>query len=420
MVKTVLFVTYGGGHARMVAPVVRALQSCKDIRTEILALTVGGAIMKSEGLPYKGYKDFITPDDKAALEWGRKLAAVHHSPDSGMEEAESIAYLGLSYQDLVTRHGEAEAAKLWKEKGRHAFLQLTVLERIIDQVKPDMVVTTNSPKSEQAAVAVARSRGIPTLSMVDLFGVHHFHALDADYITVMSQRVIENMEEEGVTRPRDAYLITGNPAFDQAFDYRGPVDHAWRKQHFPSLPEGAKALLWIDMPAYWNLAKRELYVRSEEEIILDLDTLAHATKINNGSMLIRPHPSQPRALYDAWMKRTGHSHVVFAGGLPLYPLLKAVDVVSTYTSTVSSEALLMQRRVVQLKYLPGKSDLPLGQWGVAWQAEKPGEVADCVRKAFENDEEAVQMQARAARIYPQEKAAPKIAAHIRRIVGAHG
>jgi hypothetical protein len=99
--KKVLFVTYGGGHARMVTPVVRALSQYPHIRSESLALTTGGPIFKSEGLPYKGYKDFITPQDKEALAFGQKLAAIHHQPDSGMEMEESVAYLGLSYWDLA-------------------------------------------------------------------------------------------------------------------------------------------------------------------------------------------------------------------------------------------------------------------------------------------------------------------------------
>ena len=327
MTKTVLFVTYGGGHARMLIPIIQALTNDPDIRIETLALTTGGPIFKSENLPYKGFKDFLDPaKDKEALAWGKKLAAIHHSPDSGMEEAESIAYLGLSYWDLALRYGEGEAAKLWAEKGRHAFLPLTVLERVIDSVKPDIVVTTNSPKSEQAAIEVANKKNILTLSTVDLFGIHHFHPLEAKYMTVICQQTIDNMRNEGVSKPDNAFIIAGNPAFDRAFDYRGPTDYAYRKTHFPSLPPDKPILLWIDMPAYWNLIERRLHTRSSAEVIRDLDTLADATAKNCGSMLIRPHPSQPRAIYDEWMKKYKYPHVAYAGGTPLYPLLKAVDV----------------------------------------------------------------------------------------------
>jgi len=416
MAKTVLFVTYGGGHARMVTPVIHALAAHKDICVESLALTTGGPIFASEGIPYKGYKDFLGPTDTQALAWGKKLAASTHRPESGIAEDEAIAYLGLSYQDLVLRHGENEAAALWESKGRHAFLQLTVMERVMKKLKPDIVVTTNSPKSEQAAIEAANALGIPTLSMVDLFGIRHFHPLESKYIAVLCEHTITNMQAEGVHKSREDFIVTGNPAFDHAFDYRGPIDYGFRRQHFPTMPEKSPTLLWIDMPAYWNLAKRELHVRSDAEIIADLNSLSHAAHINGGCLLIRPHPSQPRAIYDTWMQKHAFPHVFYAGAVPLYPLLKAVDVVATYTSTVSVEALLMQRRVIQLKYQPGKSDMPLGEWHIAWEAESPADLPKLIGSAFHDDAEWQRMQTRINAILPQDKAGPKVASSIERIL----
>lgn len=414
MTKTVLFVTYGGGHARMVIPVIRALERDADIRIETLVLTTGGPIFASENLPYRSFKDFITEADSEALAWGKTLAAQFHSPESGIEEAESVAYLGLSYWDLVLRHGEAAAAKLWADKGRHAFLPLSVLERVIERIRPDMVVTTNSPKAEQAAIEVANRRGIHTLSMIDLFGIHHFHAVEAETITVLCQHTIANMRQEGVNKPDDAFLVTGNPAFDRACEYQGSIDYSYRKTYFPQLPADKPILLWIDMPAYWK--ERVLHIRSDEEIIRDLESLSQAAKLNGGSMLVRPHPSQQRGIYDEWLKSQSPESVAYAGGVPLYPLLKAVDVVATYTSTVSVEALLMRRKVIQLKYQPGRSDMPLGEWQVAWQAQDPAELPVLVRAAFYDEEEWQRMQQRMASLFPQGRAADVIAGHIRRIL----
>ena len=56
MVKKVLFVTYGGGHARMCIPVIKQLEADSDIKCEIMALTQGGPIMQSEGYDYLSFK----------------------------------------------------------------------------------------------------------------------------------------------------------------------------------------------------------------------------------------------------------------------------------------------------------------------------------------------------------------------------
>ncbi|NBO18164.1 MAG: hypothetical protein EBV03_02870 [Proteobacteria bacterium] len=414
MPKTVLFVVYGGGHARMVVPVIRALSP--DIHCISLALTMAGPIFTHEKLPYLGYKDFVRPGDEQALAWGKELAQQFHAEASGIELAESEAYLGLCYADLVARHGEAEAARMLKEQGRHAFLPLTVLERVLDTVKPDMVVTTNSPRSERAAVAVAKARGITTLSMVDLFGIMHFHPLESDYITVLTEQVMDNLALEGVHKPRSAYLVTGNPAFDVAFDYRGPVDYAWRKEHFPAIPDAAKTLLWIDMPAYWELEPQHFHVRNDEEILRDLEDMAEACRANDACLLVRPHPSQPREIYHEWMQRTNYPHVFFAASVPLYPLLRATHAVATYTSTVSVEALLMQRPVIQLRYHPGRSDMPLGEWGLALTARSRAELPARLREALTEDEAAKGRMTRVAQLLPQEKAGPKVARCIEAIL----
>ena len=105
MKKKVLFVTYGGGHAAMIVPVIRSLEKYTDIEIESLALTTGGAYFKRHGLPYKGYKDLITPEDTQALEYGEKLSAIHHNPESGIDEVYELEDTGpkSSKNTLITK-----------------------------------------------------------------------------------------------------------------------------------------------------------------------------------------------------------------------------------------------------------------------------------------------------------------------------
>jgi hypothetical protein len=418
-IKTVLFVTYGGGHAQMVIPVMHELEGRSDIRMEALALTTAGPLFERERLPHRGFKDFITAHDKDAINWGNKLAETHHNPDSGIEEAESIAYLGLSYWDLVTRFGEAEAAQLWHTKDRHAFLPLTVMERVIGQLKPDMVVTTNSPRSERAALDVAQALGIDTLCMVDLFGYTQFYVLKADYFTVLNERVIDNLLASGVKADRTRFLVTGNPAFDSICNHCGPVDHRWRQTQFPDLPPDAPCVLWIDMPAYFCPQPPNLWVRSEKDILFDLENLACAAAENRCALLVRPHPSQGSSFHKAWVERAP-KHVFFAGDVPLYPLLNAMDVVVAYSSTVTVQALFMRRRVIQLRYKSGDGGMPLAEWGMAWQVKKPEELSQRLHEALHDEQGWREKQVHINGIVPQRRAAPQIASHIRRILRVSG
>jgi len=321
MLKKVLFVTYGGGHARMCIPVIKQLEAESDIKCEIIALTQGGPIMQSEGYNYLGFKDFLRDEDNDARAIGEKLAKQFHNPESGISYKETVAYLGLSYWDMVQRVGEEEAEKQWQKLGRQAFNPLLVFERVMEELKPNMVVVTNSPRGERAAVEVANKHSITTLCMVDQFGINPLHTISAQHIAVLCEHTIENLQAQGVERPREVFHITGNPAFDNIYDFRGDIDLAFRKQHFPSIPVEKKTVLWAEMHAYFN-DNKELYIRTDNEIINVLDGLAEAAKKSDMHLLIRPHPSQPRGLYHNWIKNRNQSFIHYAGEIPLHPYLK--------------------------------------------------------------------------------------------------
>ena len=405
--KKILFVSYGGGHAAIVERVLEALAPY-GYATEIMALTIGGPHFKLRNIPYFGFKDFLGSEDVQALEWGKKLAAQTHRPESGIEEDEAIAYLGLSYWDMVLREGEEVAARHWATKQRNAFLPISVLERVLDRVRPDLVVTTNSPRAEYAAQIVANRRDIPTLCIYDLFGRSHFHRIESDVMAVISPLVIENLRQHTGVRDGQRYIVTGNPAFDPAVEYRGPVNPAWRKEHFPTIPEDAKIVLGIDQPAWCDDADRTWHYRDAVEVMAHLDRQATAAANAGGYLLLRPHPSQDRAPFFAWMEKHRHPHVHMAADMPLYPLLNACDAVMLFESTVACEALLVGRPVIQLDIPLAFHSVLVGKWGLAHWLQSPDELDEAVRRCFAEGIPA-DMQARIHNFFPQGKAAPKIA-----------
>ena len=409
--------TYGGGHAPMIIPIVRELRNDPSISVECIALTTAGPRFSREGLPYRGFKDFISADDQDALACGLNLVREHHSADSGIDTQEAVAYLGLSYQDLVTRLGPETAATEWQDKGRHAFLPLTVIARIFDKVQPDVVIATNSPRAERAALMVANQRGIPTVALTDLFGIGQFYPIEAQHICVFSEIAIEHMLREGVTVPRGAFRVLGNPAFDAALDLRGPIDSERRANLLPGVPATSKALLWVDMPAYWNLDKGFLHVRSDADVVRDLDDLLAATQACDSWLLVRPHPSQHAEVHQTWVRQRGvGARVMFVGDLPLYPLLNSVNAVATYTSTVGVEALLMNRPVLQLKFHEGRSDMPLGELGLAWEVNDRADLPKQLSAVLTDGEAWKAKRERIKRILPEVRAAPRIADLIRETI----
>ena len=169
--QTILFVTYGGGHVKMVIPIIKELQNKHhEYNIEVLGLPSSLNVLRSSNIKCFGFDKYIDYlKDKDAIEWGNELAANNHSKNLGILLHESVAYLGLCYKDLVVRLGKKNAKKEFQKKGRNAFFPLTVMKRIIDDISPNLVITTNSPRSEAAAIEIANSYSIETLAMTDLF-----------------------------------------------------------------------------------------------------------------------------------------------------------------------------------------------------------------------------------------------------------
>ena len=76
----------------------------------------------SSGLPYFSFSDLPRSGHEDVHREGARMAAAF-SPDSPIPEAETYAYMGINFMDLVKQYGRDEAERLYKEKGRQAFFR---------------------------------------------------------------------------------------------------------------------------------------------------------------------------------------------------------------------------------------------------------------------------------------------------------
>ena len=202
----------------MMLPLIRALE--KSARITVLGLTTAGAVLRKENIPYLGFKDFLKlPGDQRAIDIGKKL--LPQNTHTAVAEDESIAYLGMSYVDLELVHGKELAAKEFEKSGRRGFLPLATLGRILDRIQPDLLIATNSPRAERAAIVSARRRGIPAICLVDLFARDFTREWVttpgyANRICVLSEEVKNDLVQSGAKSSEIA--VTGNPAFDRLAD----------------------------------------------------------------------------------------------------------------------------------------------------------------------------------------------------------
>lgn len=410
--KTILFVTYGGGHAQMVWPVVHALKQSSrfrhnKVRIRTLALPAARDILVRHGVEVVSFADYIDEQQDAdALAWGAELAKVHHSPSSGIDLAESIAYLGLSYKDLVLRLGVDEAESSLARQGRRAFFPLTVMSRVFDEVNPDFVVTTNSPRSEAAAIATANLRGIDNLIMTDLFTGLGGYLLEGRNISYLNPVARDMFVEDGlVDESRSVAHFTGNPAFDRLLELPRDPEPGWLSRNFPTASP-AEIVLHADAPGYQDPADKSSHVRSDSEILTELDAVWRAAIDNNAVYLVRPHPSQPPELYRDWID--GRQNAFLAADNDLHDLLRNISLLVVRTSTVGLEAVYMGKRVLQLDS-DFHSDLPLASMGVAWGVNSFAELGSVVGEALADNDRFARICSRRDEVLPLTPAAQKIA-----------
>jgi len=363
--KTALFVTYGGGHGAMVAAVVKSLLA-RDLEVRVLALTTARATFEREGIPFLGFKDFLEDSDQPALRLGQGLAATMHSAHTGIPAEESIAYLGLSYADLITRLGEAPAAELLEKEGRKAFLPLGVMKRVFDRLRPDVLVTTNSPRAEQAARLVAAERGIPIVGLTDLLGTH-IHPMVVDHLCLACEHALKRYRESPLVRAGE-YHVVGNPAMDAALAHRGPPDPEWRRRHFPTSVRNPFYILTAEQIGYQRKSDQVLVPWTPGEIRENLDRLYEASRDLNGVLLVRPHPSLPPGPYATWAAGKPEGSVHLAATQALYPLLRSTDLVISNLSTLMLDSLYMNRPVLLVRYPDSTTLLPFDEMGFAFTA----------------------------------------------------
>lgn len=340
-----LFVSYGGGHVKALLPVAQRVHALGLAQPVYLALTTAAESVRAAGLPVLGFRDFLDPGDLRARRKGEELAA--QLTVSAADPQESIAYLGLSYTDLEDRLGAAAAREAYGRYGRQALLPLGVLRRVIDRVRPALVVATNSPRAERAAIETAGAMGVPSACLVDLLALWERDLLArsdyADAVCVLNEGVRRHLLAAG--RPPADVHVTGNPAFDSIND-PGVVAagaalrraQGWDDLHVclcATSPEPSST------PGVAGVGDPSLPRRIESALIEAVHSNPRL------ALWVRRHPSE--AAPDE-IAALDHPRIRVSGRTdPLHACIHASDEVVVTGSTVGVEASIAGKRVTQVR-----------------------------------------------------------------------
>jgi hypothetical protein len=285
-----LLISYGGGHANIIAAVAHELVR-RRVAFDLIGLTTAFAAFQRAGLVPRDVTTLVDPVEDAphytAVE--RYLPAASH-PD--ITPAQTHAYFALGFADLVRRFGKGEAHRRIAAQGRKAFEPTSMFVRHFTRCPPSLVVATTSPRFELAAIRAARRCRVPSLAVGDHFLVGETAAITsgdyADHLVVLAEAVAERLRGTGGALPQ--LHVCGNPAFDALAP--APQDAARRAALRERLGfNGKRVLFWpLGGGAHSGSGERLL---PANEAVAALEPIAQAS--GDWTYLLRAHPNWPVA-----------------------------------------------------------------------------------------------------------------------------
>ncbi|QPJ62385.1 MAG: UDP-N-acetyl glucosamine 2-epimerase [Candidatus Nitronauta litoralis] len=331
----ILMVCYGGAHVALVIPLYRELVS-RDHECVMIGLTTAGPVLEREGIVHKRVIDYVDMKNDNIQKYGRELLGKHHTDGIGITEEESIAYLGISFAESVKTHGEQKARDMYNEHGLASFLPVEFMTSVLETEMPDVVLATDSPRMERAALNSAVNLGIPSVCSVVIFphiGMHYLSRQDnGSIMCVCNSTIKEQLVDAG--RSPESVIVTGNPSFEKLFSAPENLRETVRSSR--GLSDQSKLVLWADQPEPANPELPRLIRSRLNEVCLS---------IKNCSLLVRLHPSST----DPAKEPIPETAMLSPREEPLINALLAADIVVTCTSTVAYEALLLGKPVIILQ-----------------------------------------------------------------------
>ncbi len=342
--KKVMLVCYGGGHLQLLIPVMKELEK-REQPFVVLALTVAyeqcKKLFPQQTRRLLDYVFLFEEDLESIKELGSELVIDNHNPDSGIDLEESIFYLGLSMHDLLNQYGVAKAGKYYAEKGRHCFLPIFSMKKILNFEQPKVVVSTTSPRFELSSIYAANQLKIKTLQILDLFG-DITPLPSSDYLVCMNDSVKNTLIERGLKESQ--IFPFGQPAIEDTVRNIESIDKMKLRKRY--VKGKTRILLFASQRPieYDTSGKFSSYLDYQSVNDNLCRVLGNIETKFDIKVLIRIHPNERKEDYELLLNKFD------CLDLNLYESLALADIVVTSASTIAIEAVVTGSNVFTFSY----------------------------------------------------------------------
>ena len=358
--KKALLVCYGGGHVNMLLPIAKKLNKL-GVKVEFFALTTAIDIISKTDWNYYTYADFFL--NKDVIFYGKKLLSELRVKKNN--DKESIAYLGQNFIELKETLGIKKATDIYKNQGRMSFYPLNSLITVLKNINPDIVITTNAPRSEKAAINAASVLGISSVAIGDLFMIRPLDWFKnnafASTICVLNNQSKNKLISVG--RKEESIKVTGNPAFDSYIKMSKTNNRVIDRK---------LGVLWASQPEPKYFPETNLYGDTSLPIKIEKELLELNEKHDFIKLFVRNHPNEKTRSYP--------KNVLLCNKEKLLSVLNKIDVVVTATSIVGFEAVLLGKRLITINLSVLSPMLPYSEYGYSNGLKQIGDLENALFK----------------------------------------
>jgi UDP-N-acetylglucosamine 2-epimerase len=385
---------YGGGHTEIIKEVYKNLMNISDIEITILALTTSKYKFEQERIPCKLITDYYDKEeDKEIYKLGKEFC-IKNNIDTLIGKDETYLYHGYALYELEKKYSKEKIKEGFKKFGRAIFLPIQFMERVLKNENPNLVITTNSPRYEKAALIAAKNLDIMSLSIEDLFGVEYtqltvdianffeninYNTIYGNYLCILTDEAKNNLNKEKVNK----VFVTGNPSFDKTIKYFN--------NNKILLEKNSKVLCFL--------------TQNHPEKLDILEKLIEIVDKKDFNLIVKIHPNESKEDYlKVVQSLTKNKEKIFIETENLYENILKSDIVVTIDSTAALEAAILGKPIIGKK----NNQIPFERIDIGIEYDDVSQIDECVEKLSKDRELRERLEKGRNLFRPRELAGEKI------------
>ena len=215
----ILLISYGGGHIAIISRIYNFIIN-NGLDAKILPLTTAVSYCIKNSIEYLKIEELFDTEnlDPSYKDKIIEIAKENHNEEMNFPFTHTLAYYAIGLSQLFSEKGYKAGLNYYKKKGRQSFLPTNFADKLINEINPKAIITTNVPRMELAFRKVGMARKIKVFAIDDLNG--YFGDIDSIYSDFVFVDNVNSVKRVKTYKKSGEVIVSGNPVFDDIIKLR--------------------------------------------------------------------------------------------------------------------------------------------------------------------------------------------------------